>query len=83
MKKLFTLFITLSLLCAFAETSAPIEAAANTTTYVYICTGGSSARYHKSSSCRGLNSCKGKVVKITKDDAENKYHRTACKICKP
>lgn len=84
MKKIVTLLITLSLLCTFAETSTSVEvAAADTTTYVYICTGGSSTKYHKTESCRGLNNCKGKIIKITKDDAANKDQRTACKICKP
>ena len=83
MKPLFSFFLTLALLCSFASTSATTETAASETTYVYICTGSSSTKYHKTSSCRGLNNCQGDIVKITKSDAENKYHRTACKICKP
>ena len=83
MKPLFPFFLTLALLCSFASTPATTETAASETAYVYICTGGSSTKYHKTSSCRGLNNCQGDIVKITKSDAENKYRRTACKICKP
>ena len=79
MKPLFPFFLTLALLCSFASTPATTEIAASETAYVYICTGGSSTKYHKTSSCRGLNNCQGDIVKITKSDAENKYRRTACK----
>lgn len=83
MKPIFSFFLTLALLCSFASTPATIETAASETTYVYICTGSYSTKYHKTSSCRGLNNCQGDIVKITKSDAENRYGRTACKICKP
>lgn len=84
MKKLFSILLTLSLLCTFADIPSTTEiSATNTTTYVYICTGSSSTKYHKTGSCRGLNNCKGKIVKVSKSEAENKYGRTACKICKP
>lgn len=83
MKPIFSIFLPLVLLCSFASTPATTKTVAYETAYVYICTGSSSTKYHKTASCRGLNNCQGKIVKITKSDAENKYHRTACKICKP
>lgn len=49
-------------------------------TYVYICTGKSSKRYHKTSKCTGLDNCKGEVKKVTLKFAEDKG-RTPCKIC--
>lgn len=45
---------------------------------VYICTGKSAKRYHRTSNCRGLNRCSGKIV--SKSSAE-KGNRTPCKIC--
>ena len=47
---------------------------------VYICTGKSAKRYHRTSNCRGLNRCSGKIVSISKSAAE-KGNRTPCKIC--
>lgn len=47
---------------------------------VYICTGGSSKRYHNTSSCRGLNKCSGNIIKITVEKARG-MGRTPCQIC--
>lgn len=49
-------------------------------TYVYICTGPQSERYHKTSGCRGLEKCSKDVKKVTLAYAEEKG-RTPCKIC--
>lgn len=50
-------------------------------TYVYVCTGGSSKRYHKTSSCKGLDNCKGTIKKVSLSYAEDTMKRTPCKIC--
>lgn len=47
---------------------------------VYICTGGSSTRYHATKSCRGLCNCGGTIREVTIEQAE-KMGRTPCKIC--
>ncbi len=47
---------------------------------VYICTGPSSKRYHKTSRCRGLNRCSGEVISVSKSKAEAQG-KTPCKIC--
>ena len=47
---------------------------------VYVCTGGSSKKYHSMKDCRGLGSCKSTPVKIKLADAK-KAGRTACKLC--
>ena len=47
---------------------------------VYICTGGSSERYHASDDCRGLSRCKGDIKGITIAEAQD-MGRTPCKIC--
>lgn len=84
MKPLFSFLLTLGLLSSIVSMPAATEAiASESTAYVYICTGGSSTKYHKTSTCRGLGNCKGRVIKVTKDEAESEYHRTPCKICKP
>ena len=83
MKHLLSLFLTVSLLSTFAGNSAAIaSAAASETTYVYICTGSSATKYHAKVTCRGLNNCRGRVVKISVEDAKEQG-RTPCSICKP
>ncbi len=47
---------------------------------VYICTGSSSKRFHRTTRCRGLDNCKGSVIKVTLAEAKRK-HRTPCKLC--
>lgn len=49
-------------------------------TMVYICTGSMSKRYHKTSNCRGLNSCSKEIKKVSVDYAK-KIGRTPCKWC--
>lgn len=62
---------------------APAPKSANTAaeTYVYVCTGGSSKRYHKSTSCKGLDNCQANIKKVTLSYAEDTLKRTPCKIC--
>lgn len=50
-------------------------------TYVYICDSRTAYAYHSSENCSGLNRCSHKILKITLDEAINKYHRKPCKIC--
>lgn len=47
---------------------------------VYICTGSSSKKYHKTAKCRGLDACKKTIKKISISEAEEKG-RTPCKKC--
>ena len=47
---------------------------------VYICTGPSSKRYHKSPDCMGLSSCSADVRCVSVSYAE-KLGRTPCKRC--
>lgn len=47
---------------------------------VYICTGSSSRCYHKTSTCYGLNNCKGEIKKITLEEAQ-RMGRRECGIC--
>jgi len=49
-------------------------------TYVYICDGKYSKRYHSSPTCRGLDNCKGGVEKVTLEQAI-KMGRTPCHVC--
>lgn len=49
-------------------------------TYVYICTGPQSKRYHRTSTCKGLKSCSKEVVKVTLEKARN-MNRTPCGYC--
>ena len=47
---------------------------------VYVCTGGSSKRYHCTIKCKGLESCKGDIRKVDQRIAEGKG-RTPCRWC--
>ena len=49
-------------------------------TYVYICTGPKSKKYHSTRKCKGLNKCTKDIVEVTKSYAVE-IGRTACKIC--
>ncbi len=49
-------------------------------TNVFVCTGGSSKKYHGLKDCRGLSSCHGSVVKMTVAKAKQ-AGKTACKLC--
>ena len=54
--------------------------AQNKPIYVYVCTGKYATKYHSYSNCKGLNNCKGTVVKMTKQDAEQKG-KSPCSLC--
>ena len=47
---------------------------------VYICTGPQSKRFHKTSHCRGLNSCSGDILAVSLSKAKS-LGRTPCKWC--
>ncbi len=53
----------------------------STSEIVYICTGSSSECYHNTKSCRGLRRCSKTIKEVTKEEAEDKYHRRACGYC--
>jgi len=69
MKKAIVAFI---IICTFLLSSGCKK-------QVYICTGGSSVCYHKTSNCMGLSNCSKSIKKIAKEDAEK--FRRPCKIC--
>lgn len=47
---------------------------------VYICTGGSSRKYHRTKNCKGLSNCGGTIEAVSLDYAED-MGRTPCRIC--
>lgn len=48
---------------------------------VYICVSKGAVAYHQISDCRGLRSCKHKIIKVSLYDAINKYHLRECRVC--
>ena len=48
---------------------------------VYVCDSSTSVAYHSSSDCRGLNKCTHTIIRVSQNDAINKYGKRACKIC--
>ena len=57
-----------------------VMGALNTGHTVYICTGPQSKRFHKTSHCRGLNSCSGEILAVSISKAQS-MRRTPCKWC--
>lgn len=83
MKRLLLLFsATLLLTACGSAIASPVSESGAAADKVYVCTGGSSKKYHATANCTGLKSCKGRIVEMSKAEAE-KLGRTPCKICKP
>lgn len=72
----------LSIVFAFAAVNWQSYAATENhqEVYVYICTGPTASRYHRSQYCSGLNNCSGSIVQVTLAKAKA-MHRTPCKKC--
>ena len=71
MKKSIIAFV---ITCSFVLSSCQ-----QTGTKVYVCTGGSSVCYHKTSKCMGLSNCSKSIKKISQENATS--DRNPCKIC--
>ena len=70
----------LLILGAFAFTTILFTSCETTTSSnsnVYICTGGSSTKYHYTSSCQGLSNCGSAIISTTISDAQSQG-RTLC-----
>ena len=66
--------------CGNAPTASVSDAGSGDATPVYICTGGSSEKYHSTDTCSALASCSKAVREVTLADAQSKG-RTPCKRC--
>lgn len=80
MKKLLiaaALMLPMMLCGSSASNGTAVGKSENT---VYVCTGKSAKKYHKSSSCKGLRNCKGDIVVMEKNRAEA-MGRRPCRIC--
>lgn len=62
------------------EKKESVAKSAGSSDNVYICTGGSSRRYHCDPDCKGLSRCSGEIEEISEEEAED-MGRTPCKIC--
>ena len=81
MKKVCCIIVSLFILPAvFAEDSRGVNSIDAEQNTVYVCTGGSSKRYHKYRSCFGLNNCGGQIKEVSLQEAK-RIGRTPCKIC--
>jgi hypothetical protein len=79
MKK--TIFTALLFLAIVSPTGA--ETSHNQqkdTDKVYVCTGKSSKRYHKTDKCKGLRSCSRDIIAVSVAKAKG-MGRTPCKMC--
>lgn len=69
------LFLSLTFLL-FSFASLPtINPDAN---YVYICDSSGATKYHLTSKCRGLSTCKHDILKVTIEQARSKGKKTLC-----
>lgn len=81
MRQLLLLLVTITLVaCGGSKDKERDKTTEKSEKIVYICTGGSSERYHASDDCRGLSRCKGDIKGITIAEAQD-MGRTPCKIC--
>lgn len=78
MKKIFVILFMFFLVGGINTPVATSQVSEQT--QVYVCTGAYAKRYHKRSSCRGLNACKGDIVKTTVSKA-TQNGRTKCGYC--
>jgi hypothetical protein len=62
----------ITILCFYA-----LSANSYIETKVYICGAAGAKKYHYTESCRGLNACKHKIVKVTISQAKG-YGLTLC-----
>ena len=76
MKKLL-LFAAMAMAFTSADMPQPTQ---EQTSYVYVCTGPSAKRYHRTPNCSGLSRCSREVKKITLQETEKKG-RTPCQKC--
>lgn len=49
---------------------------------VYICDNKTSVVYHVTKSCNALGHCKHEIITVTKEEAEKKFGKRACKVCR-
>lgn len=80
MKKLLLLLTSAALLTGCSSAVAQHNDKEAKGEIVYICTGGSSKRYHATRSCKGLRNCGGTIKAISIEEAEE-MGRTPCRIC--
>ena len=80
MKKVLLLLASAALLTGCSSAVAQQNDKEAKGEIVYICTGGSSKRYHATRSCKGLRNCGGTIKAITIEEAEE-MGRTPCRIC--
>ena len=84
MKKFILLLAAAAIVCggftACSNAQAKEVATESDAKVVYICTGGSSTRYHSTKHCKGLGNCRGTIREVSEDQAK-RMGRTPCKIC--
>lgn len=85
--KTFSLLLLLALFVQCGNPSKKPQTDSSTITQqnsqegnVYVCSGKSSKRYHKTANCRGLSGCSGTVEAMTFEEA-GEIGKTPCKIC--
>lgn len=74
--------IALLLLCPVFSACSEKKGVTFTTpeSKVWVCTGGSSKRYHAYDNCKGLSKCSASIDEVTLEEAEM-MGRTPCRKC--
>ena len=76
------IFLTAFLLTGNLFFAQPQHTETSAETYVLICTGRNSKRYHNNAQCKGLTNCRAEIHKVTLSKAVE-MGRTPCKLCYP
>ena len=76
----FILGTLLSCVSCGKSSSKRVSVPTNPNAKVWVCTGGSSKRYHAYDNCKGLSKCSASVEEVTLEEAEM-MERTPCKKC--
>lgn len=79
-KLLIAAVLMLPMMLCCSSSGSGENAGSGSESAVYICTGKTAKKYHKSADCKGLRNCKGDIVKMDKSRAEA-MGKTPCRIC--
>ena len=83
MKQLMSFAITATMLLGGSSCGSShkrVSVPPDSNSKVWVCTGGSSKRYHAYSNCKGLSNCRANIEEISLQEAES-MGRTPCRKC--
>ena len=80
-KSLYLILCTLLCCVSCGKSSYKrVSVPTNPNAKVWVCTGGSSKRFHAYNNCKGLSKCSASIDEVTLEEAEM-MGRTPCRTC--